>query len=270
MKKMERLAILRIDRNKVKKSLEGGLDGMFRSLLVERLEAIDAKIRELESMDEADEGLAKYPRTPHLPWSEGVGENDRVAVDEYMRGKEVIVTIKMDGENTTMYRNNIHARSLNSKSHPSRDWVKGLHAGIADLIPNGMRICGENLFAKHSIHYQHLPSYFLVHSVWWKNPSRPSGHDMCLSWDETEGLAHGLGLQTVPVLYRGPYDTQKIKALYSPQTESGDEMEGYVVRHTGPFTRKNFHRYVGKFVRKNHVQTDEHWMHQEMIRNKLK
>jgi hypothetical protein len=63
----------------------------------------------------------KYPRTMHMPWSESVSDDDRTlrSVDGFI-GRRVIVTEKPDGENTTFYRNKIHARSLESKAHPSR------------------------------------------------------------------------------------------------------------------------------------------------------
>jgi hypothetical protein len=67
----------------------------------------------------------KFPRTPHLPFSEGVQEDDRIIESlDALLNHEVVVTKKMDGENTTMYRDHIHARSLDRRSHPSRDWVK--------------------------------------------------------------------------------------------------------------------------------------------------
>jgi hypothetical protein len=97
----------------------------------------------------------KYPRTHHLPWSPGVGPNDQVAtaLDEFVdadgRPVDVVVTEKLDGENTTLYRDYLHARSLDSRTHPSRDWVKGFWAQLAGDIPDGWRICGENLWATH-------------------------------------------------------------------------------------------------------------------------
>ena len=36
------------------------------------------------------------------------------------------------------------------------------------------------------------------------------------------------------------------------------------------FKYEDFKTHVGKFVRPNHVQTDEHWMNQAVIKNKLK
>jgi len=42
----------------------------------------------------------KYPRTPHLPWSEGASEDDIQLINaEMFEGKNVVVTEKLDGEN---------------------------------------------------------------------------------------------------------------------------------------------------------------------------
>ena len=84
----------------------------------------------------------------------------------------------MDGENTSLYQNAYHARSVESRGHPSRSRVKSFHAQIQGDIPSGWRICGENLYATHSIKYENLKSYFLGFSVW-------NEQNMCLSWEET-------------------------------------------------------------------------------------
>lgn len=103
----------------------------------------------------------KYPRTLHLPWSESVQSDDKmVSSCQHFEGKEVVVTEKMDGENTSIYCDGIHARSLDSRHHPSRSWVKGLQARIGWQIPEGWRLCGENVYAVHSIRYDDLESYF--------------------------------------------------------------------------------------------------------------
>lgn len=42
----------------------------------------------------------KYPRTPHLPWSPGATSDDKyISSFESFRGKQIVVTEKMDGEN---------------------------------------------------------------------------------------------------------------------------------------------------------------------------
>lgn len=202
----------------------------------------------------------KYPRTPHLPWSPGVQKDDRISQHVAdMMYKNVVVTEKMDGENTTLYSDGIHARSIDSRSHASRDWIKNLHGMIKACLPHGMRICGENLYAKHSIDYKDLPSYFMVFSIWMG--------ETCLSWDDTVDLANEFGLQTVPVIYRGLFD-KWCWDCYENAIRA--DQEGYVVRLDGSFSYTDFDKSVAKYVRKGHVQTDDHWMHRPVVPNKLR
>lgn len=204
----------------------------------------------------------KYPRTPHLPWSEKLGKDDRVldSIDQFI-GQEVVVTVKMDGENTTMYKDHIHARSLDSKHHPSRDWVKGLWGEIAWMLDDNHRICGENMYAKHTIHYHNLESYFLVFSMWRDN--------YCLSWDETVDFCELLGLKHVPILYRGIFDYDHIRDIYR-STHNGDPCEGYVVRLAKSYLFEDFSKSIGKYVSGNFVIGDTHWMYDKVIPNELK
>jgi hypothetical protein len=205
----------------------------------------------------------KYPKTMHLPWSRGYTDDDKILRStDHFTGQEVVITEKMDGENTTMYPDFIHARSLDSKDHPSRHYVKTLHGGIQFLIPEGYRLCGENVYAKHSLSYSALPAYYMLFSVW-------NEYNVCLSWDETEAWAERLGLVTVPVLYRGIWDEVAAKACYTKQSNCGGEQEGYVVRLASSFAYGDFKRSVAKFVRKNHVQTDEHWLSKPIEPNRL-
>lgn len=201
----------------------------------------------------------KYPRTPHLSWSPGVTKDDTHLQDfTVFEGKEVVITEKMDGENTTIYRDAIHARSLDSRNHPSRAWVKALQGEIGYRIPKGWRVCGENLYAKHSIDYRTLPSYFLAFSVW-------DEANFCLSWDKTKAFLLSLGLVTPKVIYQG-IGSQKLLQGLTVNTET---QEGYVVRLADSFHYDTFAISVAKWVRKQHVKTSAHWMHNEMIVNGL-
>lgn len=205
----------------------------------------------------------KYPRTYHMPWS-NLLKNDRMLHnDDMFKNKRVIVTLKMDGENTTFYNDYIHARSLESSSHNSRNWVKGLWSRISYLLDENMRVCGENLYAKHSIRYENLPSYFMVFSVWIDN--------ICLSWDETIEYSKILGLDTVHVIYDGIYNKEKIESAFKKyETEN----EGYVVRLADEFKYMDFRRSVGKFVRPEFRQmvndSHGHWISKKIEKNKLK
>ncbi len=195
----------------------------------------------------------KYGRTYHLPWSEGMHDDDRMLKStDAFHGKRVIATVKMDGENSSMYPDYFHARSVDGRHHASRDWVKGLWASVAQDIPQGWRICGENLYAKHSIAYDDLPSYFLGISVW-------NDRNVCLAWDETTEWFELLGLKPMPVIYDGIWDEKLIRKLYDSKRD-WDRCEGYVVRTAEQFAYSQFRKNVAKFVRKNHVATGKHWM----------
>jgi hypothetical protein len=201
----------------------------------------------------------KYPRTKHLPWSPGITSDDQIMDDvSIFEGKNIVMTEKMDGENTTMYHDHVHARSINSGYHPSRTWIKGLWATVRHKIPVGWRICGENVFAQHSITYTQLQSYFLGFSVW-------TDENQCLSWADTLRIFEDVGIVPVPILYEGVYNRDKIVTKWSAMNEN--DHEGYVIRLASSFDYEDFGRYVGKYVRESHVQTDDHWMNQPVIPN---
>ncbi|WP_328765126.1 MULTISPECIES: RNA ligase family protein [unclassified Streptomyces] len=199
-----------------------------------------------------------YPRTPHLPWSPGAAADDVRAVGlPGLAGREVVVTEKLDGENTTLYADGLHARSLDSGHHPSRAWVKGLQSRIGAGIPAGWRVCGENLYARHSLPYEDLDSWFYGFSVW--------DGEHCLDWDRTVGFLRGLGVPTPRVLWRGVFDERALRKLRLDTARQ----EGYVVRTVAGFARADFGRSVAKWVRGGHVQTDAHWMYAQVVPNGL-
>ncbi|MFI7636517.1 RNA ligase family protein [Nonomuraea sp. NPDC049400] len=199
-----------------------------------------------------------YPRTPHLPWSPGATPDDVRAGDlSGLRGQEVVVTEKLDGENTTLYSDGMHARSLDSAHHPSRAWVKGLQGRIGPRLPAGWRLCGENVYARHSIAYQELDSWFYGFSVW--------DGDRCLDWDRTVAFLRGLGIPAPQVLWRGVFDERALRGLRLDT----ERQEGYVVRAVDGFAREEFAGRVAKWVRPRHVRTGTHWMHATVVPNGL-
>lgn len=205
----------------------------------------------------------KYPRTPHLPASPGRAFDDVTLADvSHLRAlSEIVVTEKMDGENTTLYRDYLHARSVTYQSHASRNCLKRWHATFCADIPIGFRICGENLHAKHSILYEALPAHFLVFAIF--------DGDICLLWAETEAWSELLGLAMVPILYRGAWDDRAVVACFTGNSRFGGAQEGYVVRNSAAFSQPTFGENVAKFVRARHVTTAENWKRQVAVVNGL-
>jgi len=215
-------------------------------------------------LGEKMEKFIKYQKTLHLPNSLTVQSDDKMHKDtRHMDGVECVVLLKMDGENTSLYPYplGMHARSINYGYHESRTWIKLKHAEIQHLIPPKWRVCGENMFAEHSIKYNSLSSYFYIFSIW-------DDANNALSWDDTMAWASKLGFPTVAVLYRGVFSMKKIKEVVAGLDTK--TQEGIVVRPADQFHFNDFKKVVGKWVRNDHVQTNKHWSHQKVKQNGLK
>lgn len=204
--------------------------------------------------------MKKYGRTFHLPISPGATSDDKImsSLDGLMV-RDLVVTEKMDGENTTIHAGGTYARSPDSRNHPSRDWLKAFAAGISHCLNDGERIVGENVYARHSIAYDALPSYFLGFA-WIVG-------DEIQSWDTTQKRFEELGIQPVSTLFRGPYEPGLFEHL--AKTLDLTRQEGFVVRTADAFAEAEMPRRMGKYVREGHVQAETHWMKSELIPNRL-
>lgn len=210
----------------------------------------------------AHEDRYKYPKTLHFDFSLGLQNDDRRldSTDGFI-GRRIILSEKMDGENSSLYNDYYHPRSVYDSPHDSRSWIRMLQGQIGYLIPKDWRVCGENMFAYHSIEYDELESYFFCFNIW-------NEKNMCISWDETVIYCNLLGVNHVRVLYDGVFDYELIKGIY--QNQDHTKQEGIVCRIADEFHYDDFQKYYAKAVRQGHVQTDEHWMEKAVVPNKLK
>ena len=201
----------------------------------------------------------KYPRTFHLPNSPNRSDDDKVLLnDSLFSNIDVVVTEKMDGENTTVYQDGyVHARSIDGTSKPWQSWLQAFAQSFCHEIPDGWRVCGENLYAKHSIDYDMCwddqKSLFQVFSIY-------DDKNVCLSWNDTIEFCWKLKICHVPIIFKGKYDRNLIAESFKNYCLTANhEVEGYVVRSSASFNYSDFQSNVAKYVRANHVQTDEHW-----------
>lgn len=196
--------------------------------------------------------MFKHPRTYHLPWSDEVHGDDKVlrSTNAFV-GQEVVVSEKRDGENTSLYPSGrIHARSLEGSNHPWQDVIKAMWAERCRDLPEGWRVVGENLYAQHSVRYDNLSEWLEVFAIFDES-------NTAISWDAMVEWCDLLNLIAVPVLWRGVWDEVEIKQI-GPRLNTKSQ-EGYVVRVTTPIAHSDWSTHVAKWVRKGHVQTDEHW-----------
>eukprot|EP00438_Fugacium_kawagutii_P027840 Skav201813 [mRNA] locus=scaffold1071:247340:262359:+ [translate_table: standard] len=212
---------------------------------------------------EPDEGLAcakgNYPKTPHLPFSPGVNPDDtRISDCKHLLAAEVVATEKLDGGNCCLKDGQVYGRThAQPASHESFSAVKELAATLGPQL-QGVQVFGENMQAVHSIEYGNLQSFFYVFAA------RRAG--TWLGWDETTSMAEALGLPMVPLVFRGSFGSpeQLQKSLETWKAEKSAvgadvEAEGFVVRRSAAIRGEAFQDEVAKFVRANHIQTDEAW-----------
>jgi hypothetical protein len=198
----------------------------------------------------------KYGRTYHFPFSPGTTSDDKIQANwQQILENELIITEKLDGENTCIKQNGVYARSHVA---PTRNPWAGNMWQIWERVKHDLgelEIFGENLYGLHSIQYERLPQYFFIFAV--------RDGETWLSWDEVVFYANLLDLPTVPAYKRGFFEEKSlmdsILTGMNGGSAFGETIEGFVVRNTKAFSSALFPQNVLKYVRKNHVQTDEHW-----------
>jgi hypothetical protein len=212
----------------------------------------------------------KYPKTPYLNFSPGYESGDRYIANKELVGKPLAVTVKKDGSCVTLSPDVVGARNGTEARHPSFALLKQRHAQIKDKIPPGIQIFGEWLFARHSIKYEGslaLQDYLEVFAVY-------DQHDqLFLSQDDVADLCKRLDLVMVETVARVVYEAewvlvQGIKALADELIGKGHE--GVVVKTVYPHHYTQHGLNVAKYVRANHVQTDQHWSRMEITKNVLR
>lgn len=241
----------------------------------------------------------KYPSTRHLPFS-NIGDKDDTYhknVDQFL-DIPLVMTHKMDGSNAMLIKDvdePVRARNGREADHKSFSLLKDLYwdCNVHEQIPESIQVFGEWLYAKHSIHYgcdcendcvdvgpglsevvegeYGDQAYFQVFGAY------DMRYDMWLSWPTTEKIASDLGFPTVPVVEISQNDSAtytKRNLLYDDVYQKADSIvqngeEGLVVRSKYPFHYGEFGQRLGKYVRSNHVKTEEHWKFQKVKPNRL-
>lgn len=207
------------------------------------------------------------PSMKHLPWSQEEARQQKwlttKEAEEMLDGErgKLVITEKMDGANACITSDKVYARSHSGEPHRDEwDYLKKRHREeLMHQIGDNVAVFGEYLYARHSIKYEDLPSYFLVFGVYYNG--------VWCDWSTVKTVADKLGLETVPVIdtvVRDDKNTQEIieSVAREPEGEShyGRVREGYTVRDQEGFHIDKLTDNMAKCVRENHVQTDElHW-----------
>lgn len=159
-----------------------------------------------------DDGLLKYPRTPHLEGSrlqEGDSDHDQLSYDALV-GKHLVLEEKLDGANSGVSFSEEGELRLQSRGHfltgGSRErhfnllkqWASRHEDALFDLLGTRYIVFGEWMYAKHSMYYDALPHLFLEFDVFDKEAG------LFLSTQRRHALLQPVPVVSVPVLYEGP------------------------------------------------------------------
>ena len=202
--------------------------------------------------------MSKYARSFHLPWSLGTTSDDRISksVDSLV-GINIVITEKLDGSNTAFTKNGVYGRShveFTRNPWDIKSW--DIWNRISRNIDEDVYIFGEGMYGIHSIEYSNLKSYFYIFGV--------RDNNIWISWDQVEEYSYLLDIPTVPVLFKGVVSSEKelkdlTESLSKEPSALGGLREGIVVRNADIFHNDDFSDNLMKWVRKGHVQTDQHW-----------
>ena len=212
---------------------------------------------------------AKYPGTPYFPFSETVDLDDDLIDIQCLLNKPLMFTIKMDGSNVVLTKDRVAARNGLEANHESFDYLKALHGGFKALIPDGIQLFGEWLYAKHSIHYIDnlaLPDYLQIFAVYEQKTQ------LFWSYDEAVQFCASRGFAFVPVIGKATFEKEwalidYVSRLAQSYIKLGQE--GLVAKSAYPYHYGQHSQNVAKVVRPNHVQTSTHWKKQRVVKNEL-
>lgn len=233
----------------------------------------------------------KYPHTPYLSFSPNVDEKD-IRESGYIStrsllNKPLYFSIKMDGSNVVLTKDYVAARNGYDAVHASFDMLKQNYAEIKNYIPDDLMLFCEWLYAKHSIHYTgtlKLHNYLQCFGIynrktcmWLSVPDKNRLVNELMECTSNKPLIAG-----TPYLQWYNYSDFLLKSkIFTSEKDLVSEIirignnaisnghEGIVIRNLYAFHSDNWKDNIAKYVRKDHVQTNEHWSHLPIVRNEV-
>jgi len=230
--------------------------------------------------------FVKYPRTPHLFGSRGTSDDkhlgERKSV-QFLSETSLIVEEKIDGTNVGIHFVGdemflqCRGHKITEGMHPQYDlfkqWAMVKRGTLEERLGRRFILYGEWVYAKHSIFYRRLPHYFFEFDIFDKDTKT------FLTLDVRSQLLAGSGIETVPIVHRGPLNRSLLERLIGPSAFGGEFdhpvsghqdnlMEGLYLRtedENGVTGRAKFVR--PEFVEK--IKQSNHWQQQVMVPNAL-
>jgi hypothetical protein len=205
--------------------------------------------------------------------SEALIADSSLIVEEKIDGTNVGIHFTSGGRMVLQCRGHEITEGMHPQYDLFKQWTSVKRPVLEAMLGGQFILYGEWLYAKHSVHYRKLPHYFFEFDIYDKDAAQ------FLDLETRLEMLEGKGLQTVPVVHRGPIAAEQLPSLINrsafdsafenPVTGRTDDlMEGLYVRTEAEGSVTGRAKLVRpEFVEK--VQQSEHWQHQKMIPNLL-
>ncbi len=250
--------------------------------------------------------IRKYPRTPHLEGSRlQPGDEDLSQIDfSQIEGRHLVVEEKIDGANCAVSFDEDGRLLLQSRGHYLTGGFREVHFNLFKQWANvhsktfysvlGTRyiMYGEWMYAKHSMYYDALPSYFMEFDIY----DREGG--MYLDTASRRALTAQMPISSVPVLAEGKFKSIKEilrylgKSTYireghlerlakycaenglnvaerMAETDNTDIMEGLYIKVEENGQVVDRLKYVRAGFAQGALTSPHHWLHKAIIPNGL-
>ena len=183
-----------------------------------------------------DYSIKKYPRTPHLTGSRlQPGDEDLSQVHfSHLAGRHLVIEEKIDGANSAVSFDESGNLLLQSRGHYLTGGYRERHFNLMkqwasihkdrfwEVLGSRYIMYGEWMYAKHSIYYDALPSYFMEFDIFDRQK------EIFLDTPSRHILTEQMSVCSVPVLAEGVFrSAEQILSYLGP---SNYIREGHIER----------------------------------------
>lgn len=251
--------------------------------------------------------IIKYPRTPHIEGSRiQKGDKRETIPISFLKNKYVVIEEKVDGANCAISFEDLDLL-LQSRGHYLTGGQREKHfdlfktfaneyiVGLYDLLRQKYIMYGEWLFAKHTIFYTDLPSYFLEFDIYDKE------FGYFLSTNERQRLLKDYPfIKSVPIIKKDKFNLSltELKSLITKsnfikdnhieelekvtkilklnfeqvkkETDNSDLMEGLYLKWEEKGEVKGRYKLVRESYLQSVEESNSHWLNRPIIPNQFK
>ncbi|VGO17501.1 hypothetical protein PDESU_06097 [Pontiella desulfatans] len=222
-----------------------------------------------------NDSFYKFPSTPHLTTLEGVvvrGDKvlSKAEQDDFLLNK-LIVEEKVDGANLGISFDSEGGLLCQNRgaylTFPAvgqwkklEQWLQPKLDLLFEILTDRYILFGEWCWAQHSVHYNHLPDWFLGFDLYDKHEKK------FLSVMRRNELFEQMEVTKVPQVAQGRFSLSEIELMLAQSKISDDPAEGLYLRaEHGQWLTKR-----AKLVRSSFIQAvDEHWSRAPIRSNTL-